>query len=278
MNLSPSLYGVHLDMAAADYHALPGASASQLRKLWQSTPAHLKASLEEREETPAMLLGTLAHSVILEPDKPLPGLIVTPDEYEPGKKWTFAAKACKEWRAKQEADGRTVLAPDEYESVFGMARAIADHEIAAGILAKGRVEVSLVAEDHANRIPVRARLDFVPDGTDYLADVKTTASAEEGDFTRKAFESGFHIQAALYISLWNALTGEGRTGFRFIVVEQKKPWAVNVFEAAPDFLARGQDDFKHTLALYARCVHEDSWPAYQKKLTPLTLPKWADAR
>ena len=65
--------GIYPDLDARDYHALPGASASRLRKLWQSTPGHLKAEMDApRENTPALKLGTLAHAVILEPDKPLP--------------------------------------------------------------------------------------------------------------------------------------------------------------------------------------------------------------
>ena len=277
MNLSPELYGVHFDLPAADYHALPGASASQLRTLWQSTPAHLKASLDEpRETTAAMMLGTLAHSVILEPDKPLPGIVIQPDEYEPGKKWTNAAKVCKEWRAAQEQAGLLVLKADEYDAVLGMSSAIADHQIAGPMLENGKPEVSLVTHDTANGIPVRARLDFVPDGAPFLADVKTTQDASARGFERKAYESGFHIQAALYLALWNSLTGETRTGFRFIVCEQKPPYAVNVFDASPEFLSTGNYAFKQTLATYARCVHEDSWPAYPPTLQPLSLPKWAN--
>lgn len=276
MSLSQSLYGVHTDMDAETYHALPGASASLLKRLWQTTPAHLQASLKEpREATPAMMMGTLAHSVILEPDKPLPRIAIQPEEYEPGKKWTYSAKACKEWRSEQERNGLIVLKADEYDAVLGMASSIAAHPIASPMLAKGRAETSLVAEDTANRVTIRARLDFIPDEPGYLLDVKTTASASARDFERKAFESGFHIQSALYLALWNALTDDRRTGFRFIAVENKPPFAVNVFECSPEFLARGSEDFKRTLALYARCVHEESWPAFTPTLNTLSLPRWA---
>lgn len=276
---SSDLIGVHPDMAAADYHQLPGASASQLRKLWAQTPAHLKASADEPVEvTAAMMLGTLAHSVILEPDKPLPGIVIQPEEYEPGKKWTYAAKVCKEWRAARESEGLLVLNADEYDAVFGMARTITAHPDAGPMLEKGQSELSLVTFDSANGVPVRARLDFIPDGVSYLADVKTTSSAAPHDFMRKAFESGFHIQAALYIALWNHLTGEARTGFRFIVVEQKPPHAVNVFDCSPDFLARGAEDYKRALATYGKCVASGIWPAYPSGVLTLELPKWSESK
>lgn len=274
--MNHALVGVHADMAAEDYHALPGASASQLRRLWQSTPAHLKASLEEpRDPTAAMLLGTLAHSVILEPDKPLPGIVIQPLEYEPGKKWTYAAKLCKEWRAAQEMAGLLVLSADEYNGVFGMALAVAEHPDAAPLLSKGQSELSLVTFDATNNVPVRARLDFVPDAAPFLVDLKTTNDAAPRAFKRKATADGLHIQAALYLDLWNALTGEQRTGFRFIAVEQKPPHAVKVFDCSPEFIAQGREDYRRTLTIYGKCVAEDSWPAYPLGLEPLDLERWA---
>jgi hypothetical protein len=277
MTIAPELIGVHFDMDAATYHALPGASASQLRILWQSTPAHLKIKqTKPREATAEMIIGTLAHSVILEPDKPLPGIIIQPDEYEPGKKWTRNAKACKDWHAQQEKAGLIALKPEEYDAVFGIASAIAGHELASELLRHGKPEVSLVAFDETNRIVVRARLDFVPNNFGYLCDVKTTADVSPRGFERNAFESGFHIQAALYLSLWNVLTGEMRTGFRFIAVEQHPPHDLNVFDCSAEFIRRGWEDMNGALRTYARCVREDNWPTSPQTLQTLTLPRWAD--
>lgn len=222
------------------------------------------------------MLGTLAHSVILEPDKPLPGIVIQPDEYEPGKKWTNAAKACKEWRAAQEKAGLVVLKADEYNAVFNMARTVSNHTKAGPLLAKGQSELSLVTFDAANNVPVRARLDFVPDGQPFLMDVKTTHDASPHAFRKKASQDGLHIQAAMYLDLWNCLTGEQRTGFRFIAVEQKPPHAVMVFDASLRFIEQGRADYKRMLAMYGRCVAEDNWPAYPPAVESLDLERWAE--
>ena len=271
--------GIYPDLDARDYHALPGASASRLRKLWQSTPGHLKAEMDApRENTPALKLGTLAHAVILEPDKPLPKLVTPPDEYAPGKKWTYAATACKEWRAAQERAGNTVLTADEYDSLFGMVRSIAEHPLAASTLECGRSELTCLVHDSANAVDVRCRLDFVPDGRDFLVDFKTAQSASEHDFERHAFSLGYHIQAALYLDVWNALAGadDARTGFRFVVTEKAPPYAVNIFDASPEFIACGRADYKRALATFARCVAEDHWPAYSPDVKTLGLPRFAE--
>ena len=270
--------GIYTDLDARDYHALPGASASRLRKLWQSTPSHLKAEMENPKESDALRLGTFAHHVILEPDKPLPKLVTPPDEYAPGKKWTYAATACKEWRASQEREGNTVLSREDYDALMGMTASVAAHPWAATSLESGRSEVTCLVHDSANRVDVRCRLDFVPDARPYLVDFKTALSASAREFERAAFNHGYHIQAALYLAVWNALAGsdDKRSEFRFVVVEKSQPYAVNVFDASPEFLARGADDFKRTLALFARCVAEDHWPAYAPTIKPLGLPKFAD--
>ena len=270
-------YGIHADMAAADYHATEAASASQLRKLWQSTPAHLRAELDAKDKpTPAMQMGTLAHSIILEPDKPLPGIVIQPEEYEPGKKWTRAAKVCKDWHAEQERAGLLVLKADEYDAAFCMANSIAGHPIASALLAKGRSEVSIIAHDTANKVDVRARMDFLPDGLPAIVDVKSTLDASERAFARKAYEMGYHIQAAFYLDLWNSqMPTEPRTEFYFVTVENSAPFSVNVFQAAPEFIARGREDYRHALATYARCLAEDHWPAYPAMIQTLNLPTWA---
>ena len=269
-------YGIHTDIPAAEYHAHPAASASKLKKLWSSTPAHLKADTEAFEASAAMIMGTLAHSLILEPETPLPGIVVQPDEYEPGKKWTRAAKVCKEWEADQKAKGLMVLRADEWKDALGMAEAVAWHPLAHDLLVDGRPEVSLCAHDNANGLDIKARIDFLPNSGSAIVDVKTTIDASERGFMRRAYDLGYHIQAALYLDLWNALMPtEPRTEFYFVAVENSRPYAVNVFKASAEFLAKGRDDYKSALTLYAACVKSDNWPAYSQEVKELGLPKYA---
>jgi hypothetical protein len=155
---------------------------------------------------------------------------------------------------------------------------VAAHQLAATCLEAGQSEVTLIARDAENKVDVRCRLDFIPDCKPYLVDFKTAQSASERDFERNAFSHGYHIQAAFYLDVWNALAGadDKRTGFRFVVVEKSAPYAVNVFDASPEFLARGRDDYKRALALFARCVAEDNWPAYEPGIKSLGLPRFAE--
>lgn len=76
------LIGVFRGLPASDYHSRPGASPSKLRHFHGTTPAHAKLVIDTPvEPTPGMILGTLAHAAALEPDKPLPGIVMVPKEY-----------------------------------------------------------------------------------------------------------------------------------------------------------------------------------------------------
>jgi hypothetical protein len=270
-------FGVHFDMPNEVYHALPGASATLLKKLHNSTPAHLRAYLDTKQkETPALIKGTMVHSLVLEPEKELPKIAVQPEEYAPGKKWTYAASVCKEWRSEKEAAGFSILSRDEYNDVYGMARSICKHPVAGRYFSEGKSEVSVVMLDTTNNIPVRCRFDWLPSGP-LIVDLKTTRDASEYGFTKLAYDLGYHIQAALYMDCWNAVAGadERREDWKFVAVESTAPYAINVFHATPEFIARGREDYMAALALFAQCTHSGKWPAYSEAEKQLNLPRYA---
>lgn len=288
--------GVHHDMSARRYHALPGASASRLRKLWQSSPAHLRVEMRKPiEPSPAMILGTLAHHAVLEPDKPLPKLVVPPATYPaPAESslvktkkvavgdavdWSWSATYCKAWKRTMEDAGRMVVSQATYDSTFGAALSVARHPISGPLLAEGDSEVSLVTWDQTNDIGVRCRLDYVSLGR-ALLDCKFTHDVTPRAFGKHAYEMGYHIQAALYLDVWNSLCGfdDPKDEFKFIACEQTEPWAVNVFTCSPEFIELGRRDAAEILATFARCLREDRWPAYPEQEHTLYVPRWATER
>jgi hypothetical protein len=276
-----TLVGVHYDMDAAAYHALPGASASILRKLASSTPAHLRLYLDEpRKSTPAMMVGTLAHALALEPDKPLPLFVKKPETYPSdgvNKPWHGGANYCKAWEAEQVKAGYQVISAKDYNDAEGAAKALLAHEITGPVIRASAKEVTLITYDTSNDIGVRCRLDLVPPGPN-LDDVKSTFSVAPHEFRRNAYASGFDIQAAMYLYVWNALCGaEGRKeGFRFFVVESEPPHDVRVFTCTPAFIAKGWEKVCRLLPVLAKCQREGAWPASPAVELPLDVPKWAE--
>lgn len=269
--------GVHRLMPAREYHGLPSVSASLLRVLWSSTPAHCKLAMDSKTEaTSAMRVGTLAHAMILEPFAEIP-FRACPETYTNAKgevkDWNWNATECKAWKADKVAAGCEICTAGELERAEAIRDAVVGHAIAGPIVQDAATEVSLVTWDTTNEIAVRCRVDLVPTGADFLADIKTTATLD-GWGERKAYADGLHIQAALYLDVWNALTGQTRTGFRFIAVEADAPNDVRVYSCPPEFIEAGRTDYVSALKTFAECHRSGVWPGSPTKEYGVQVPKW----
>jgi hypothetical protein len=279
--------GAYLAMPAEAYHHASGVSNSMLKRM-DPTPAHFKAAQAEPfEVTPAMIMGTLTHAMVLEPDKPLPKVALVPDAYIDAKgvekPWTFASNTCKDWRKAQEAEGRLILTATQRQSVIGMVASIAAHPVASNIIATASMEVSLFACNPkfealfgADNPLLKARLDIAPEGN-FLADVKTCEDAGE-DFSKTIFTFGYYMQAAFYIDLWNILhPHDPKTHFVFIAVEKSAPYAVRVVRLSQRCIEAGRGTYLQRLTRYVECTQSGQWPGYSTDIEEVDIPAWAHA-
>lgn len=277
-------YGVHFNMPAETYHALPGASASKLKAFHRTTPAHARVRLEEPfEQTPYTLMGTLVHGWSLEGK--LPRLAVQPDEYAPGKKWNHNANECKRWRSEQNDAGKIIIKKDEMRRVQGMVNALFNHEEVYGMIVRSQCEVSVITHDQTNNVPFRCRKDIVPGPKEtlktpegyvkgFLADIKAFSDVTDRALERDSYDRGLHIQAATYLAVWNSQCGaeDRRDEFVFIFVENEAPFSVRPFRCSDRFLEKGREDMARYLKLYAECTRTGIWPGYPSECQTLDLP------
>ena len=273
-------YGVHFNLPAETYHALPGASASRLKAFHGDgiTPAHARIKIEEPfEPTPWSIMGTLTHLALLEPEKVSQRVIIQPETYGPdAKKWNGNAKDCKAWREAAEK-GALILRKPEFDAVEAMVRAIGAKKEAAELIVGARTEVSIIAQAEGHGIPFKARMDIVPAGP-VLADLKCVRDVSDRGFTRLAYDRGYHIQAAAYLAVWNAqcATVEKKDQFVFIACENVAPFTVRTFNCTNQFLERGREDMALCLAKYAKCISTGEWSGYDEGYAELGLPGYVE--
>lgn len=289
--------GIYLDLPAARYHAAPGLSHSMMKAL-HPTPAHLVDYLAEpREPSPEQILGTLTHALVLEPDKPLPVIIVPPATYpapadcsavkqkkcQPGDplEWHWSAGYCKAWQQNQLAAGRIILSQREYDAAYGMARSIAAHPLCKLIFRKGqgRSELSLFRRYHyGGSCLLKARIDFVPDGNS-LVDVKTTMDASEPSFSKTILDYRYHSQAAHYLDTYNEAMGHAEKDcYILIAVEKKPPYHVATYTLEAESISLGRLQNAADTATYMECTREKKWPAYPVCFVPIGIPQWAKTK
>lgn len=271
---TPETEGAFL-IPPVDYFAAPGVSNSMLKNM-QPTPAHLPAYLaEKREPTPEMILGTLTHALILNPDEPLPRIAIKPREMK------FSTTEGKLWKAQAEADGRLIVPAADYDAMHGMMTSVSRHPFAREALGVqgSMTEVSLFGRVGGDgKVLRKARLDIVPSGN-CLGDVKTTVDASPGHFAKQMVDLGYACQAAYYLDLWNWLFPEDpRTEFVFWAVEKAPPYLCACYYVGEETLAWARAENERRLAIYSECAASGVWPGYPETPQRIDVPRWALGR
>lgn len=277
--------GFYQDMPNELYHGSQGTSSSQLKKLVTQTPAHLKASWSEpSKSTPAMAMGTAVHSLVLEPEKFGDDVIVSPVF----NKRTKAGKS--EFEAfEREAAGRTIITAEQYATAQTMAEKVRGHSLASNLLQDVIVESSVFqwyeSMDPDDQTQYRELIKVRPDAASraypVLVDLKTTDDASYSAFQRTILNFYYHLSAAMYLEVCNNnhkilnTCGHGAfTKFIFVVVENKPPHEVAVYELAPEFRDLGKTIFRRAMLDLNRGRSQD-WPGYPMEIRVMDPPTWA---
>jgi exodeoxyribonuclease VIII len=267
-----NLNGIHYQMPEAEYRSAPAIAGSDAKKILPPlTPAHYAAHMAgetKREPSKAMMLGTMAHVAVLEPSKLDGAFVEKPEGID------FRTKLGKEW--KESIGAMPVLDQDEARAVRGIRDSIAANKAARELLAETQSEVALFGE-HRTGLWIKGRVDalkVVDDMECVICDVKTTsAGADYGTFSRQAASLNYHVSAAWYSHL-AGLNGLPPARFYWIAVEVAPPYAVAVYEIAPDALELGASLMSDALGLIAQCEDDGVWPGYAPEVQCLNLPSW----
>ena len=280
--------GIYTDVAAADYHADPGASASRLKVIALESPLHLRRQLDNPEPpTPAMILGTLVHQILMEPGQPLPQLAVVPETFtvpadyvpkskkdvQPGEvvEWSFRRKHCQQWRESHEQAGRIVVSRGDVDELFAAASAVSRHPFANDLFQDAGTEVSMFWNT-TDGFRCKARLDLIPKRP-CIADVKFTNDASPRGFAKHMVSMGYHIQAAWYRMAWSVL-GDGERPEVFFIAIERGSLAVTVHKVSEDLLRIGEDAALAALERWKACNRSGVWPGYGDDVFVVDPPAW----
>lgn len=270
-----NLTGIHYQMDEKEYRSAPAIAGSDAKHILPPrTPAHYAAHMAgelKREPSKSMTLGVVSHVAVLQPHLLDTAFVEKPQ----GKEGDARTKEGKAWR---ESIGTTpILDADEARTVRGIRDSIAAHSAARDLLAECDTEVAMFGE-HRTGLWIKGRVDALKvhsDNEAIIVDVKTTsAGADYGTFSRQAAQLNYHLSAAWYCHL-AGLNGLPPARFYWVVVEVTPPYAVAVYEIAPDALDLGVGLMNDALDLIAQCEDAGEWPGYGDGVETLNLPAWA---
>jgi hypothetical protein len=239
----------------------------------------LMSGEREDADTEATLFGSLVDSMLC--GVGLEGFAHVPETYVDAKTgeakpWTFAANVCKEWARGQE--GKLLVKNAIWTDAEAAVESARRSEAFVRCI-DGAAQVMLLGRwrdhDTGAAVLVKSLIDVVPKARKAaLVDVKTTRDASPRAWARRVWDSGYHVQAALYLDMWNALApsdiaekigpeyvGE-RSRWLWPIVENAFPFEVVVREAAPEWIKLGRAHYKSALGVYASCLACGEWPGY----------------
>ena len=107
-----------------------------------------------------------------------------------------------------------------------------------------------------------------------ILDLKTTDDASPEAFGKKAFNLGYHIQAAYYTYLVQQCFGDENVDFLFCAIERNRPHCVGLYRAPELMIQKGRDLFDRALNTLSACKLSERFPGYVSTVSDLSIPAW----
>lgn len=266
------------DIPNETYHATHWAvSSSMLKTLVQQTPLHYWAKyLDPEREPPAQKeewsLGTLFHSLVLEPERdPARDFIL----YEPVDRRTKDGKA--KWAAlleEVEGSGKQLLSTEGWETAHKMALTARKTPLIDRMFSGGKAEQTIIWRDRGTGLVLKARPDYIMP-MKAIADLKSCISASPEDVSRAIYNYRYDIQNVHYSAGYTEAYDNTPNGFAFAFMEKSRPYAAAPYVLDGETLALATKDWLKALELLANCMEQNKWPGYPEEITVVGAPTWA---
>jgi hypothetical protein len=243
------------------------------------SPKHYLHNLSvPRPQTDAMLLGSVAHCAILQPETLAQVYAVEPNfhggmlDVNARAKGYDGGKEAKAAWALANCDRQTVPA-DIYERALAMRDAVLSDPLAADLLRGGVPERRIEWADVVTGIACRGTPDYA--GT-RLVEIKTVSEIDPDKIRRDIARLGHAAQVAFYADGLSAC-GFAPDGMPVLIaVESVAPFDVLTLEFTDRDLAAGRAMYRGCLDRLAECRFLGSWPGVSGgERQYVDLPKWA---
>lgn len=240
-------------------------------------PAKWIAGPGEDDSSKSTVWGSLIDCLVTQPKQFDTLFVVRPDTYEDEitgqlKPFSRASRLCRKWIKSKL--GLTIISNQVMRDAEAAVKSIKADPAVVELLKVSRKQVLVTGvwrdKETKLNIPLRALIDLVPAPKHpvmgkWLADFKTARSGDPAAWSRVVDDCGYDVQAALYLDLYLAATGEDRTDWVFAVQENVAPFHVTspMPSLSQEFLEWGRIKYQSALRYYCQCLRANQWPSYQ---------------
>ena len=260
--------GIYTDISNDDYHASAGISRSAISAL-QLSPLdywmeYINPHHEKEAPSETMIMGTVLHTLVLEPHKFADEFLVLP-------KLDLRTKDGKAEKALfEEIKGnKQFIKQDLFATARKMADAVLLHPKAAQILNDAVFENSIYWNDKATDALCKTRPDIWNKQIGVVCDLKTARDARPRYFSRTVEDGNYHIQAAMQIDGIYAATGKRPQDFMFIVVQNEPPYMPYIYRLDDEAIEAGRREYKEALLIFRECMKADDWTRDREAIIPI---------
>lgn len=276
-----SVAGIRSRVPYADYAAVQAHSISALKALGISPKHYLHAKAHPRV-TPALTLGTAAHTAVLEPERFERDFAIWTRRTKGGRIGPRRGKLWDKFLAEAKEENKSILTVDEETEARAIQAAVRGNPDVMRYLESGDPEISMAWQTSVIRavgspevFNCKGRADWYThvDGKPCLVGLKTARDHRHFLFGSAAARLGYHLQWGWYFDGYKTITDDEPRMVE-IVVESSGPHDSVVYTIPDEIIQQGREEYQNLLRLYAQCNESGEWPGVYQGEQILTLPSW----
>ena len=251
-----------------EYRAIEALGSTDIKTLLENP--YLFKNGVKKEPTDNLILGSVIHTLILEPQKLDSEYIIMPEL----NLRTNADKAVKaELEAEAKATNKTLVKSEIYNQAEAVSKSFLNSSLSLFLRGEVKAEASFFGE--IDGVKVKARPDLILPEQKIIIDFKTTSQVGGGSadgFARMAANFSYYIQASLYLEITKYKQ------FYFIVLETAEPFMVGCYKLDSEALEFGKSEIRRAIEIYKN-LGEYKSPLYLNnldfsKVQEINLPSW----
>lgn len=191
------------------------------------------------------------HDVTIIPDD-----VLSTNGQRRGSKW-------EEWCVAH--SGRVCMKQREYDDAFGAyeiaVRNVRQHEMANRLIysPSGQWHQRFAWDCEVTGMLLKGEMDIIDEPLACVTDLKSAADVDPHSFRQDAIKWGYDIQAAMYLRAASLLLCDVEWSFAWVVVRNKPPYNVEVYEASAELLEYGNKRLDERLRFYHECRISGRW-------------------
>ena len=236
-------------------------SFSSLSRFAESPLSFVDYKLNRTYPTPAMVLGTLVHRRVLEPE-----------EYEKTVHVWPARRAGQAWKDFQEQHSTgDIITATESDKIEAISASIKTHRMALHLLQQCHEFEMEVRFSHEG-VPHRGFIDAR--GPGFIIDLKITQNVNARDLQRMIYERRYYMQAAIYMQGLSAMGYDVDDAY-IIAVQSQRPFQVTCVRLPGHYIVRGHTEWMRLLDMWKSW---DGYPSHShgtEDIIEIDAPTWA---